>query len=349
MLRYQVVKFWQDFDKIRPSLQKALSEENREEIADLIQGLNEDAERIAGCKVEIDIDDEFYEMTFDTGANKTSQYIADLMKNCVPDHILDHWIINSYRHPLSKRAMHTSLAWQDKTYTAVDFKAYYTIDENAKNIYLKLYCPAFKGMDKVRQKEISSYMLELFIGELELEARIAHVEILEEPSDDENVVLLANLYEDICDIIVDLNWHEYHDPTHIYNVYKLNEAIKGSGVRKDMVVVATSNPLLFEEIQNREFDSCRILNEMGGEYGYLYYEHKNDGENVALLNAQLEKEIQALLYPLHIARTIGSAVGSIYNYIDLILFDREAFLEALNKINEKLDIQLYYRPFYSGA
>ncbi|MEF9919769.1 MAG: hypothetical protein RR945_00185 [Erysipelotrichaceae bacterium] len=345
MLRKKILKFWLNFKKNQTKLENALRADDRSTIHEIVDELNDEVMKLASCSMEVEESDDFFECTFDTGANKTAQYIVEVMMKSAPEEVSEHWIINSYRHPCSHRSMHMTLSIKDKEYTGLDFKVYYTIDDNLKAIHTKIYCPAFKDMEELRKNQITSYMLELFVGELEIEARIASVEIVDQESDEENVVLLPNFYEDICDIIIDKDWHEYHYPTQIYNVYKLNEELKGIGVRKDMVVVATSNSQLFEEVQNDEFETCRDFKEKGGEYGYLYYEHKQNGENIALINSQLEKQIHELLYPLWIARTIGSAIGTTYCYIDLAIFDLDAFLEGLNKINEKLDYDLYYRPF----
>ena len=50
------------------------------------------------------------------------------------------------------------------------------------------------------------------------------------------------------------------------------------------------------------------------------------------------KEINDLLYPMSIARTMGGAIGMYYSYIDLAVFDRDGFAIALEKINEKDEV-----------
>ena len=82
-------------------------------------------------------------------------------------------------------------------------------------------------------ENLTATTLRNIIGELELEARISRVEILEEESDEENVCLLPNLYEDLCDILVDQEWMEYHDPLSIYMAYKLDEKPVSETLRRD--------------------------------------------------------------------------------------------------------------------
>ena len=53
-------------------------------------------------------------------------------------------------------------------------------------------------MEEKRRESMVAFMLELFIGELEFEARISSIEIIDTPDEEaEKFCLLPNLYEDI--------------------------------------------------------------------------------------------------------------------------------------------------------
>ena len=66
---------------------------------------------------------------------------------------------------------------KDKAYTGADFTVFYEIDTvKSMPACIYVYCPGFADIaDEERKREMSAYMLELFLGELELEARIASV------------------------------------------------------------------------------------------------------------------------------------------------------------------------------
>ena len=71
---------------------------------------------------------------------------------------------------------------------------------------------------------MSAYMLELFLGELELEARIASVTAVDKPlSDSENFCLLPKLLRGCLRHRHRPEWLEYREPTNIYMAYKINE------------------------------------------------------------------------------------------------------------------------------
>ena len=344
--KHRIQNFWKSFMLVKADLQKAMKEENIAEYSHILKDLNEKLKTVCACGMEIEMSDTgFYEMTFDTAGNKTAQLCAALLKKDAPKELAEDWIINSYRQPLSNKAMHTVLDIQGKSYTGADFKVYYTIEDALGTLSLKVYCEGLKELAQERKESIVAYMLELFIGELEFEARISHVDILDAPCDEENVCLLPNLYEDICDIIIDKDWVEYHDPLSIYTAYKLDEKPVSETLRNDRKLIVTTNAPLQEELVRKEDGMCRDFLALGGEYGFLYYEVLYEDEKEALVRQQLEKEINDLLYPMSIARTMGGAVGEYYSYIDIAVFDKDGFMIALEKINEHMNFKIYYKSF----
>ena len=346
-LKHRVKNFWTYFMDNKIALEEALRHADQHEVSHYVQDLNEKLKTISACGMEVEMSETgFFELTFTSQGNKNSQFASALLKKDAPAELHEDWIINAVRPPLSERALYTVLRVKDKEIKGSDFHIYYTINETSKSIDLKVYCEALSLLDESRKENLVAYMLELFLGELEFEARVSSVEILDEPDQDaENFCLLPNLYEDLCDIIVDQDWVEYHDPLSIYMAYKLDEKPVSETLRKDMKLIVTTNPQLQEEVLTNTFDMCKEFNDCGGEYGYLYYEKLYNDEKEALVRQQLEKEINDLLYDMSIARTMGGAVGIYYSYIDVAIFDLDAFKIALEKINEKMTFKIYYQPF----
>lgn len=344
-LKHRIHNFWKYFLTIQNNIEEDLKAQDFECLEQHVVECNKKLETISKGTIEFEESDGFFEMTFPSHGNKSIQYINALLKKEAPKALLDNWIINAYRPPLSEKAFHSMFEHDHQTYQGSDFKIYYEIDEVNKMIPIKVFCKGLLGLDKEHQLQITKTMLELFIGELELEARISSIEILEEEIDGEDVCLLPNFYEDICDIIIAQEWIEYHDPTQIYMAYKIDEKITFEGLRKDMKLIVTTYPQLQEEVLNQEYTICKDMKQLGGELGYLYYETYGERKEIALIRQQLEKELQDLLYPMSIARTIGGAVGTKYAYIDILLFDRTAFRIAFEKIREHLSFDIYYKPF----
>lgn len=345
-LKQRVQHFWNYFMSVCEDVQEALDTQANADIKRLLTDINEQLKGITGSKMEIERSETgFYEMTFACGSDKTAQLSSALLKKDAPKELAENWIINAFRQPLSALALQRMITIEGKAYTGADFKVYYTINDVSKTLDIKVYCEGLLHVKEDVKERLCAHMLELFLGELEFEARISSVVILDEPADDENICLLPNLYEDICDIIVDQDWVEYHDPLSIYMAYKLDEMPVSETLRNDMKLIITTNAQLQEELLRHEFDTCKDFHELGGEYGFLYYETLYEDEKEALIRQTMEKEINDLLYPMSIARTMGGAVGAHYSYVDVAVFDQDAFEVALAKMNEKLTFRIYYKAF----
>ena len=186
--KHRVHNFWSYFLTIQQPLETALREQDRHEYEHLLNDINEQLKTVCGCKLEVEMSETgFFEMTFATGGDKTAQLCSALLKKDAPQQLSENWIINAFRPPLSERALNSYLQLNGQTVRGADFKVYYTIEEESKTVELKVYCAALQGLEETNKESIVAYMLELFIGELEFEARISRVEILDAEIDEENV------------------------------------------------------------------------------------------------------------------------------------------------------------------
>ncbi len=348
--KMRVKYFWENFMAMREELESALREEDEAQLEELRGEIDRMLEKVCGCKALIERNaDGFFEFTLDTGPNKTVQYIAALIRQNAPRELVEDWIINAWLPPFTSKAANAAVRIKDHVYSGADFTVFYEIDETNKCLHTQVYCPGYRDiLDEDRKRDMSAYMLELFLGELELEARIASVQAIDEPlSDGENFCLLPNFYEDVCDIIIANDWLEYHDPTSIYMVYKLSEQPVHDTLRNDMKLIITTNALLQEEVLQGNDDSCKDFHDKGGEYGYLYYENPYTDEKNALIRQTMEKRLDEQLQKLSVARTIGGAIGEFYSYIDVAIFDPDAFAIILEDLNTKISFALHYQPFMS--
>lgn len=345
-IKKSVESFWKVFLSERKNLEKAIDTNDEKELNEIKRLLQAHLDEAAGCDFLIESNSPgFYELSFNPSSDKNAQYICALLKKLAPESIDDTWFVNSYLMPLSEKAYNTVIKIEDKDYTSDDFYVAYTIDNQTKTFDITLFFEGFAHIDENKRNAIANQMLELFIGELEIEARINHVDLSFSEPTGTNIVTLTNFYEVICDVVFDREWTEYHEPTNIYMAYKVNEELTSLEVRKDMKMVVTTHPLLFEELQNGVYEQFYEIFDKGGEYGFIYFEPVMKKEEVALFRQKLDKQINELLYPIGIAKTIGGAIGLKYAYIDLVVFDPDAIDKAIEKINSALNLNLKYLSF----
>lgn len=344
-IRKQAKRFWKAFELEKNNLEKALIENDIDEINEIKKILGTYFEELCNCSIEINEEDGIFELTLLPELDKNAQIICELTKKIAPEGF-NNWVIHACLPPLSQKALNTVLRIENIEYGADDFQVFYDIDEESRCFNLEIYCPAFATMDANKALEIGYYMLELFIGEAAFEGYINQVNVIDQVSEDSNThIALSHFYECLLEIVEDKKWSVYNDPTAIYRVYQINDDKISEDVRKDMKVIFTIHANLMNEILNDEQHLSTQFFDFGGEFGYLYYQHYKNEVNDSLVRQSLEKSLNELLYPLGIARSIGGAIGTKYAYIDLAIFDKKAFISALSKINEKLDIKLVYESF----
>lgn len=342
--KQNVKEFWISFLKHQKALEVALDEQNKENINEIVHSLNDQIIKTCGCYLDVSKDDgEFYECTFLPMKDKTSQLLAAYLKKFAPASIIDSWIINECIPPLSEKAFQMNFDVKDLVFGVNDFEVNVVVNEEAKNFDLVFYCPAFEWMEDNECLSIVDSYLEYMIGSLMNEAYIQGFTcvINKELGD---WVSMIDLFETLNDIIQEKKWTEFHDITTIYTAYKIEKEELKEERNHDKVVIKTTHPLLFVESVNHERFALDQANRLGAEFGTLSYLHEGYEESIAFEKKQLEQELNDLLYPLGIARVIGGAIGLNYCYIDVMIFDRQDFKVALNKINEKMKFQLEYAP-----
>lgn len=344
-IRKQAMRFWKIFLEEKRNLETALLNHNEQEIQEIKKILGTYFEELCNCELEVEEEDGVFELLLFPEQEKNAQIICSLLKQIAPPEVKQNWVIHACLPPLSKKALSTIVRIKEQDYGSDQFVVYYEIDDEGHFVDVKLYCDAFAHLDPNKATEIGLYMLQLNIGEIALEGYINVINVVDEKPTQEKACSLSSFFEVLLDIIEEKEWTMYEDVTSIYRAYHLSEEKIEETLRKDMKMIVTMHPLLMNEYLNDEYFIYHQFFDLGGEYGYLYYENEVKSAGDAYVRQTLEKNIHELLYPLGIARTIGGAIGTKYAYIDLAIFDKEAFLKALPKINNKLDVKLAYKSY----
>ena len=339
-------RFWRIFMEEKANLEHALLHHHEDEYHEIRDLLGFYFEEFTNCKLEIEADGDIFECTFLPEQEKSIQIITECLKAMAPEEVKTNWIIHSALPPMSIKAECTRFKGMDREYGLEDIQVYYVLDEANHAFNCSLYCEAFLNMDANKALELATYMLMLAIGEIALEGYINSIEVAQTPKKDQNGCILSDFYDVLTDVAVEGKWPDYQDVYSIYRVFKINEGKEESDeVRHDMKMVMSIHPELIAETLEGDSFIAQQFEKLGGEYGYLYYELVHNEVHDALYRQRLQSKLNEILYALHIAHSIGGAIGTKYAYIDLAIFDKPAFLKVLPKINEHLSIDLRYRSF----
>ncbi len=345
-IKTKTAKFWQLFMKQQQELETALTNQDKAKTGELVRILNDELLSLAGCYLEVEGgEDNFYECTLLSGEDKTAQILAVYIKKFAPDQVLDRWIINDCRPPLSEKGFTMRFDVRQLSYGVEDLKVSIDVLEEAKMVDLHIYCPGFEWQEENERRALSEIYLEMMLGSLLMEGYVNSYECVEAMDTEREWVLMSDLYEQLSELVETKGWVQFKDPTQIYRAYKLDKEEINDQINHDKILITTCHPELFTEIMNNQRTVLDQFNRLGGEYGTLAVDHDGYTEEVVHQKKVLERELNDLLYSLGIARCIGSAVGTHHYYLDVAVFDRNDFKTALAKINQQLGFTLTYLPY----
>ncbi len=343
----QIHAFWKKFEEKEELIKTTLLEKDFQVLDPIIVDLDDYVYQISGCHffVETTVDD--FEMTFDTGPNKTSQLIAQNIKDCAPQSIRKHWIINDCLPPLSQKAIQAEVQIKDQLYYLNDFFVFYEVDSKNQMIQCKLYNPSYHLIDNTeRKKEMSMYLIELSIGQCAYEAYISNIDYLDSPDNTLQFCNLMDFYEDIMKQVDHYNWKEYASPLDIFSVYQPIQDFAHDSLRKDMKYIFTKHPLLIEDSLEEKQDTMSDFRAKGGEFGYLYYSNMFQSQQDASFRQELSKKLEEEFKPTHVAHVIGGAIGKSYSYIDWVVYDKDQFEKLLKETKKNFkEVDIFYRAF----
>lgn len=340
-----ILSFWSEFEKYDQKLRTAFLEQS-EDAYKIIEMFDEEISRICGSHFFCEYSYDTFEMTFDTGPNKTSQYLALLCSELAPESIRKNWIINSCLPAMSQKAIQADLRIKEDDYYLNDFMVFYTVDQKNQTIDCKLYCAGYSQIgNPERKKEMSMYLIELAIGQCAYESYLSSVDFLDSPNDEDSFCNLIDFYETILSIVERNDWHVYDHPTEIHSIYQPYKEFADDSLRKDMKMIFTTHPLLIEETIEGKKDVLSDLEVKDGKFGYTYFMNLYNSKEDALLRQELSKKLDKEMQAIHAGKVIGGAIGKSYAYIDWIVFDEERFLKAFENIKKQLEVKLYYQSF----
>lgn len=341
--------FWKQFASRQPEIEQALTDKDYPGLMHALEPLQEEATNLTGCGYFVEDAADQFEMTFDPGPNKTSQYLARYFTELCPPEILAKWIVNPVLMPLSQKAIEAQVQIRDQVYTLADFHVFYTIDQQSQTFQCRVYCPGYTLIDnEENKKEMSMYLLELSVGQTLYEAYIGRVEFADQPPEEKmEFSNLVDFYEAIMTVVERDNWKTYRSPLEIYSVYQPFQDFAHDSLRKDMKIIFTTHPLLAEETLGSTSDVLLDLKAKDGEFGYVYYANPFNGKDDALLRQELSRQLDKTMTQLHAGQVIGGAMGKSYSYIDWIVYDRTKFMKAFNQLKKQLDdkVELHYQTF----
>lgn len=359
-LKKKINHFWKAFEEKEANLRLAFAKDEHIVVVEEWKNYIKDEFALESAIVS---DGEFFELSFFPEQDTTLQIIAQALKDFAPASLIDFWIINPFRQPMDDAVFHAYIPLDNREFDYQNFSVDLAVDHDSKMVQLIVKGEVFVFLEEHQKMEIADQFLRYFMGDLYYSAYVQNVEcesvvkvelqpydevLLQELIDHEKMITnisLEQLFEVLVYLVEGLEWPTFHKLTEIYQAYKLEEEKISEDVREDMVLVTTIHPLLMQEHFQKETTRASMFFDLGGEFGYIYFENKHQKEQNALFRQQLAQQLDDLLYPHKIAKTMGGAIGLQYSYIEFAIFDRILFQKALIKMKERLSFEIQYQPY----
>lgn len=341
-------QFWKHFEQQEATIRQCLINQDYETLFPIVEALDEEVYENFGTHFFVENTYGEFEATFDTGPNKTCQYLGNMLVRLAPNGITKKWILHETLPPLSQKAIQAQVQIKDGVYTLSDFYAFYEVDDNSQTVSVKIYCPAFSLIDNDENKRLMSlYLLELALGQKEYEAYISNVTYLDQPDRNLKFCELMAFYDTLCDMAEEKGWKFYDSALDIYSVYQPYQDFAHDSLRKDMKIIFTTNPLLIETTLEKQGDVLLDMEAKQGEYGFIYYSNPYNNQQDAIYRQTLTKQFSDMFEKYPVARVIGGAMGKSYSYIDVAIFDRQEFDKLFARIQKQLrdNVKLHYSNF----
>ncbi len=167
-----------------------------------------------------------------------------------------------------------------------------------------------------------------------------------EPTDDcdECTVPIDGLKDHIKEVVESHGKKFYENPKDMYTTYHLNPE-ESDELRFDVVVGSTCIESLVAEYYNDSTELFDHINDFGAQAVYIAYPNGDveDSNDIVSMRHDIQDRIaEEILEPMNLGQVIGGATGVGSSYIDLIVYDIYAFVDAVKPLLMQYPTHSFY-------
>ena len=236
------------------------------------------------------------------------------------------WTFYPSRQPDANKGL--DLVFEEKRFSQQEIWVAPTIDEEHEKFDLAVWHPQWQLMDDRQRWSMLFIFLDTQLGEYGTQQWIGKIEFSAEKLKD--AISLPELPEFIRGVCTEKGW-ESCAPGEKGIVYQLEPHDRFP--RGDITFGQTTHQRLLEDYLEAEGQLDDPLAGTGADYIYVTVsiEHLPKGKEVDA-RAKFEDAIESVLQAEGLGRRLGGATGSRFGYIDLLIFDAERSVAAIERI-----------------
>ncbi|MGZ8939166.1 MAG: hypothetical protein ACXW32_08135 [Limisphaerales bacterium] len=331
----RVENFWGWFPTVSERLAAELKAKKTSAIADEVSAA---VDRLGpGFAWEVGPDGDKDSLTLSGEGNLHRQLLTQYWLQRAP--VIPGWNFYSARQADATRRL--ELVIEGKTFFGAQIWVSPTLDKEDEKFDLALWHPEWERLDEKQRWTMLFIFLDTQLGEYGTQRWIGRIEFSEVQL--KEAMALDELPEFIAKTSEQEGW-ENRAPGESTTVYQLEPHDRFA--RGDVVFGSTMHLPLVNDYLNAEGKLEDPLAGTGADYVYLALgiEHLPKGEEVAA-RARFEDALDEQLRAEGLGRLLGGATGSRFGYIDLLIFDGERSVTAIEQVLKGMKVGMHLNYF----
>lgn len=323
----RVDDFWKWFTENEQELSHIIENRSNQDDSDQIIELISQGTNLISKDVRFNLGGD-YEFTFSVEGRISLFYLYPYLVSQLPAQFSEKWHFFPF-NPGTDQAFTFGMYGAQVDMANVQVSATYVEENNCFNV--RYYEPQLTTLPVNESLNAYYIMMEIMMGEGLSYQYIADVERTDLPT--EYMIPLPELKAYITDTLKAHGKDVLDNPRDIYISYQL-EPEEHKELRFDIVAGTTRFEPLLANYYSDLTEHFDVLTTFGAKAAYIAFLHKNEeeGDSKKILDFRhmLEDRIeQESLQPEELGLLLGGAIGQSLCYIDLLLFDTDAFIKKV--------------------
>ena len=215
-------------------------------------------------------------------------------------------------------------------------------NETGEDFNIRYYDKNLCSLPKEKSDGVFHIILELVLGE---GVSFKYINAIERASGiEEDMIALSGLREHI-EKAIKFHGHEfYENPKDIYTGYHMTPE-ENDELRFDVIVGSTCLYSIVADYYSDSTDIFDHANNFGAQALFLVFQNDNgnDGHQILNFRHDLEDRItEEILEPGNLGVITGGATGTEYSYIDLFVYNQQAFVSTLRPLLDEYPEYSFY-------
>ena len=223
-------------------------------------------------------------------------------------------------------------------------------DEEGKSADLRFYSEELASLGEEERYTVFCILLDLCVGEALAYFCVDKVESAD--TAEEDMIPLTELKQWMLDNLCEDG--AVPDVTDRYLIYEMEPGGEDPLLREDTIILTSCCPRILTDYYDNKNDMYQIFEEFGAKPVFLFYycdwgDDESREETLAERNAMTDMLEEKVLGKRgngqEIGMVLGAATGTDRMYIDLLLYDEEAFIKKARKMFAKSPHMIFCKEF----